>query len=171
MQAALHAAVADQAPSTAVQRSPEGPLAGRDVPAPGPSASRTKTYRPELLRAVHYEATRAWPRPATGAGPDPGRKRFKNTPLSTAGARGYMQVMRSDEADRQPETNLFHIRTNLRFGCTILRHYLDIEKGDLFRALDRYNGSLGRAEYPNLVRGAWERNWGYPSRSGLAQNP
>ena len=62
------------------------------------------------------------------------------------------------------------MRTNLRFGCTILRHYLDIEKGDLFRALGRYNGSLGRAEYPNLVRAAWERNWSYPDSLRLAQN-
>jgi soluble lytic murein transglycosylase-like protein len=56
-------------------------------------------------------------------------------------------------------SNLFHLRTNLRFGCTILRYYLDIEKGDLYRALGRYNGSLGRPEYPNLVRAAWEGRW------------
>ena len=68
------------------------------------------------------------------------------------------------------DDNLFHLRTNLRYGCTILRHYLDIEKGDLFRALGRYNGSLGKAEYPNLVRAAWERNWSYPASLRLAQN-
>ena len=62
------------------------------------------------------------------------------------------------------DSNLFHLRTNLRFGCTILRHYLDIERGDLFRALGRYNGSLGRAEYPNLVRGAWYGQWLYTSQ-------
>ena len=61
------------------------------------------------------------------------------------------------------EDNLFHLRTNLRYGCTILRHYLDIEHGDLFRALGRYNGSLGQAEYPNLVRGAWLQ-WAYDKR-------
>ncbi|MGZ8210244.1 MAG: lytic transglycosylase domain-containing protein, partial [Burkholderiales bacterium] len=61
--------------------------------------------------------------------------------------------------------NLFHLRTNLRFGCVILRHYLDIEKGDLFRALGRYNGSLGRAAYPNVVLQAWQGRWTYPVRA------
>ncbi len=60
------------------------------------------------------------------------------------------------------DQNLFHLRINLRYGCTILRYYLDIEKGDLYRALGRYNGSLGRPEYPNLVVGAWKRHWAYP---------
>ena len=63
-----------------------------------------------------------------------------------------------------PGTNLFHLRTNLRYGCTILRHYLDIERGDLYRALGRYNGSLGRPEYPNAVRANWERHWQYEPR-------
>jgi soluble lytic murein transglycosylase-like protein len=58
--------------------------------------------------------------------------------------------------DRDP-AKLFDMRANLRYGCTILRHYLDIERGNLFRALGRYNGSLGRPEYPNLVLGAWKR--------------
>ncbi len=61
----------------------------------------------------------------------------------------------------RPDDNLFHLRTNLRYGCTILRHYLDIERGDLYRALGRYNGSLGKPEYPNMVRASWERNWGW----------
>jgi soluble lytic murein transglycosylase-like protein len=60
--------------------------------------------------------------------------------------------------------DLFHLRTNLRYGCTILRYYLDMEKGSLYRALGRYNGSLGRPEYPNLVRTAWQRHWGLPPR-------
>jgi soluble lytic murein transglycosylase-like protein len=59
--------------------------------------------------------------------------------------------------------NLFHLRTNLRYGCVILRHYVDMEKGDLYRALGRYNGSLGRPEYPNMVENAWRRNWSYPA--------
>ena len=57
------------------------------------------------------------------------------------------------------EHNLFHLRTNLRYGCVILRHYLDIENGDVFRALGRYNGSLGRPEYPNAVMATMTRNW------------
>ena len=93
---------------------------------------------------------------------------FKKYAVSTAGARGFMQVMpfwvklvgRSDD-------NLFHLRTNLRYGCTILRHYLDIERGDLYRALGRYNGSLGQPGYPNMVRAAWDQQWSY-TRSKLA---
>jgi soluble lytic murein transglycosylase-like protein len=78
---------------------------------------------------------------------------FRKYAISTAGARGYMQVMPfwakvigDGDAGR-----LFHMQTNLRFGCVILRHYLDIEKGDLYLALGRYNGSRGRPEYPNAV--------------------
>ncbi len=56
-------------------------------------------------------------------------------------------------------------RINLRYGCTILRHYLDIEKGDLYRALGRYNGSLGRPEYPNMVRAAWEKQWAWAAQT------
>jgi soluble lytic murein transglycosylase-like protein len=78
------------------------------------------------------------------------------------GARGYMQVMPFWVTSiGNPEHNLFHLRLNLRYGCTILRHYLDIEHGDLYRALGRYNGSLGQPQYPNLVVGAWRRNWDY----------
>jgi soluble lytic murein transglycosylase-like protein len=57
--------------------------------------------------------------------------------------------------------DLFHLRTNLRYGCTILRHYLDIEHGSLFRALGRYNGSLGQAWYPEMVLRAWQGHWQY----------
>jgi soluble lytic murein transglycosylase-like protein len=69
-----------------------------------------------------------------------------------------------------PDHNLFQLRTNLRYGALILRHYIDIERGDLFRALGRYNGSLGRAEYPNLVVGAWKRYWDYTPRTKSADN-
>ena len=61
----------------------------------------------------------------------------------------------------QPNHNLFPLRTNLAYGCAILRHYLDMERGDYFRALGRYNGTLGRPEYPNLVLGAWKGRWKY----------
>jgi len=78
------------------------------------------------------------------------------------GARGYTQVMPFwVKAIGNPDHNLFQLRTNLRYGALILRHYIDIERGDLFRALGRYNGSLGRPEYPNLVVGAWKRHWDY----------
>jgi soluble lytic murein transglycosylase-like protein len=67
----------------------------------------------------------------------------------------------------RPDDNLVHLRTNLRYGCTILRHYLDIEKGDLYRALGRYNGSTGRPEYPNAVRAAWHGRWVYRRQISL----
>ena len=67
------------------------------------------------------------------------------------------------------DDNLFYLRTNLRYGCTILRHYLDLEQGDLYRAPGRYNGSLGHADYPRAVEHAWKKSWDFPFRpSGLA---
>jgi len=172
VQAALHTAVADQAPlDTSFQRSPERARWLAEMSQRLARRIPDETYRSELLRAVHYEATRAGLDPQLVLGLIQVESGFKKYALSTAGARGYMQVMPFwTRLIGTPDSNLFHMRTNLRFGCTILRHYLDIEKGDLFRALGRYNGSLGRAEYPNLVRAAWERNWSYDSIR-LAQNP
>lgn len=121
-------------------------------------------YRMDFLRTVHYEATRAGLDPQLVLGLIQVESGFKKYAVSSAGARGFMQVMpfwvRSIGTADQ---NLFHLRINLRYGCTILRYYLDIEKGDLYRALGRYNGSLGRPEYPNLVLGAWKRHWAYPT--------
>ncbi len=116
--------------------------------------------RLDFLKTVHYEATRAGLDPELVLGLIEVESGFKKYAVSSAGARGYMQVMPfwTKEIGTN-EHNLFHIRINLRYGCTILRHYLDLEKGDLFRALGRYNGSLGRAEYPNLVRAAWHNHW------------
>ncbi len=172
VQAALHVAVADQAPLDAsFQRSPERARWLAEMSQRLARRIPDETSRSELLRAVHYEATRAGLDPQLVLGLIQVESGFKKYALSTAGARGYMQVMPFwTRLIGNQESNLFHMRTNLRFGCTILRHYLDIEKGDLFRALGRYNGSLGRAEYPNLVRGAWERNWSYTTIR-LAQNP
>lgn len=118
--------------------------------------------RVEFLRTLHYEATRAGLDPQLVLGLTQVESGFRKYAISVASARGYMQVMPFwlKELGR-PGDNLFDMRTNLRFGCTILRHYLDIEKGNLFRALGRYNGSLGRAEYPNLVIGAWRAYWSY----------
>jgi soluble lytic murein transglycosylase-like protein len=87
---------------------------------------------------------------------------FRKYAVSRAGARGYMQVMPFwTRLLGRPSDDLFHLRTNLRYGCVILRHYLDMENGDYFRALGRYNGTLGRAEYPNLVFAAWHGHWKY----------
>jgi soluble lytic murein transglycosylase-like protein len=123
-------------------------------------------FRHDFLSTVHYEATRAGLDPQLVLGLIEVESGFKKYAVSRVGARGYMQVMpfwvKEIGATGQ---NLFHLRVNLRYGCTILRHYLDIEKGDLYRALGRYNGSLGRPEYPNLVRAAWHNNWSLPRRT------
>ena len=118
--------------------------------------------RLELLRTVHYEATRARLDPQLVLGVIEVESGFRKYAVSRAGARGYMQVMPFwVKMIGQPSHNLFHLRTNLAYGCAILRHYLDIEKGDYYRALGRYNGSLGKPEYPNLVLTAWRGRWKY----------
>jgi soluble lytic murein transglycosylase-like protein len=121
------------------------------------------TLREEFLVTVHYEAKRAGLDPQLVLGLIQVESAFRKYAVSVAGARGLMQVMpfwvRTIGTD---ESNLFHLRTNLRFGCVILRHYIDMEQGNLFRALGRYNGSLGRPEYPNMVLAAW-RQWDYTS--------
>jgi soluble lytic murein transglycosylase-like protein len=117
------------------------------------------TTRVELLKTVHYEATRAGLDPQLVLGLIQVESGFKKYAVSSVGARGLMQVMPFwVKVIGDKDHNLFHLRTNLRYGCTILRHYLDIENGNLFRALGRYNGSLGRPEYPNMVAAAW-RTW------------
>ncbi len=122
--------------------------------------------RNEFLGTVHYEATRAGLDPQLVLGLIEVESGFKKYAVSGVGARGYMQVMPFWlKAIGTSEHNLFHPRTNLRYGCTILRHYLDIEKGSLYRALGRYNGSLGRPEYPNLVRAAWRKHWSLPQHT------
>jgi soluble lytic murein transglycosylase-like protein len=118
--------------------------------------------RLELLRTVHYEAARARLDPQLVLGVIEVESGFRKYAVSSAGARGYMQVMPFwVKLVGRPEHNLFHLRTNLAYGCAILRYYLDIEKGDYFRALGRYNGTLGQAQYPNLVLGAWRGRWKY----------
>ncbi|MDT3668711.1 MAG: transglycosylase SLT domain-containing protein [Aromatoleum sp.] len=163
VRAALHAAVSDAG-------APELPIADATERA-GWLAEMSRrlekripdrNYREELLTAVHYEATRAGLDPQLVLGLIQVESAFRKYAVSSAGARGFMQVMPFwIKTIGLPADNLFHLRTNLRYGCTILRHYLDVEKGDLFRALGRYNGSLGRPEYPNLVRAAWEKHWGW----------
>lgn len=125
----------------------------------------SQEYRLDLLRSVHYEATRAGLDPQLVLGLIHVESGFRKYAVSSAGARGYMQVMPFWlRLLGRPEDSLFDLRTNLRYGCTIMRHYLDIEKGDLYRALGRYNGSLGKPEYPNMVRGAWEKQWAWGPR-------
>jgi soluble lytic murein transglycosylase-like protein len=126
-----------------------------------------RALRVELLKTVHYEATRAGLDPQLVLGIIQVESAFRKYAVSRAGARGYMQVMPFwVKLIGRPRDNLFHLRTNLRYGCVILRHYLDIEKGNYFRALGRYNGSLGQAEYPNLVMQVWKSTWGYDGPIG-----
>lgn len=122
--------------------------------------------RREFLSTVHYEAVRAGLDPHLVLSLIQVESGFNKYAVSRVGARGYMQVMPFwVKLIGTREDNLFLLRTNLRYGCSILRHYLDVEKGNLYRALGRYNGSLGQAEYPNLVKTAWHKNWTAPIRT------
>ncbi len=119
--------------------------------------------REEFLVTVHYEATRAGLSPQMVLGLIEVESNFKKYAVSNAGARGYMQVMPFwTQLANRAQDNLFHVRINLRYGCWILKHYLDMENGDLFRVLGRYNGSLGETDYPNRVLRACIRHWKYP---------
>jgi soluble lytic murein transglycosylase-like protein len=124
------------------------------------------TGRHSFLRTVHYEATRAGLDPQLVLAVIQVESNFHKYAVSTSGARGYMQVMPFwIGLIGSEEHNLFHLRTNLRYGCLILRHYLDMERGNLTRALERYNGSLGQSWYPDLVQKAWTSAWRYTSPS------
>ncbi|SDY45305.1 lytic transglycosylase domain-containing protein [Nitrosomonas sp. Nm58] len=127
--------------------------------------------REDFLTTVHYEATRAGLDPQLVLSIIHVESGFRKYAISTAGARGYMQIMPFwVDTIGSKDHNLFHLRVNLRYGCTILRHYLDIEKGDYFRTLGRYNGSLGQATYPELVFNAWNKYWRHPATQEVAQH-
>jgi len=114
----------------------------------------------ELLEMVRYEALRAGLEPRLVLAVIDVESGFRKYAVSTAGARGYMQVMPFWVREiGMPGQNLFHARTNLRYGCVILRHYLQVENGNLSNALGRYNGSLGRPEYPQRVLRAMDARW------------
>lgn len=117
-------------------------------------------YRMDMLRLIHEEATRAKLQPELVLSVIHIESLFDTYALSHAGARGLMQVMPfwKKELGRE-EDNLFDMPTNLRYGCTILAHYIKREKGNLTRALARYNGSLGKTWYPEKVFLAWEKHW------------
>jgi soluble lytic murein transglycosylase-like protein len=161
VQSAMAAAIADQSP-------PEPQFDSVNQKVEWLSAMSDKLprrHKPEysqridFLKTVRYEAQRAGLQPELMLGLIEVESYFRRYAISSAGARGYTQVMpfwTNVIGNRDPAT-LFEMRTNIRYGCVILRHYLDIEKGNLFRALGRYNGSLGKAEYPNLVLRAWKK--------------
>ncbi|MEN9560144.1 MAG: hypothetical protein RLZZ502_1355 [Pseudomonadota bacterium] len=116
----------------------------------------------EFLTTVHYEASRAGLDPQLVLAVIQHESAFRKYAVSTVGARGYMQVMPFwTGVIGKTEHNLFHLRTNIRYGCVILRHYLDRENGNLQRALARYNGSLGRTEYSDAVLSLLRNRWNY----------
>lgn len=127
--------------------------------------------RTDFLRTLDYETARAGLDRQMVLGLVQVESNFRKYAISSAGARGYMQVMPfwTGLIGDGDERKLFDMRTNLRYGCVILRHYLDIENGNLFLALGRYNGSRGRSEYPNAVLAAWKRNWSYQPRSSVTR--
>ena len=119
-------------------------------------------YRIELLKTVHYEAKRAGLAPEIVLSVIHVESNFNPYAISSAGARGLMQVMPFWLKEiGKPGDSLFRMQTNLRFGCTILKFYLDKEKGNLVHALARYNGSRGQRWYPARVYQALNKQW-YP---------
>jgi len=173
VQAGLHRSVADQAsPRLAFAAAEDGTVwlteMSKRLAIHVPDADE----RDNLLTTVHYEATRAGLDPQLVLGVIQVESGFRKYAVSKARARGYMQVMPfwvnliGESGD-----NLFKLRTNLRYGCTILRHYLKIERGDTFRALGRYNGSLGNSRYPNAVLRAWSGKWQYKAGDRVIATP
>jgi soluble lytic murein transglycosylase-like protein len=161
---ALSSAIANQAPPVPEFTSLEARLAY--LRWLGAMSERLKKKKPEwqvrkeFLQTVWYESRRAGLDTALVLGLIQVESNFRKHAISSVGARGYMQVMPfwTRVIGDGDASKLFHMQTNLRFGCVILRHYLDREKGDLFMTLGRYNGSRGKAEYPNAVLGA-RKNW------------
>lgn len=119
--------------------------------------------RLEFLRTTWYEAKRAGLDPAMVLALIQVESAFRKYAVSSVGAHGYMQVMPfwTRVIGDGERSKLFHMQTNLRYGCSILRMYIDMERGNLYLALGRYNGSRGRPEYPNAVLAAWKK-WEYP---------
>ena len=166
VRSALSAAIANSAPPKPVFAGLDNRLAY--LKWLGEMSNRLRRRKPdhvtrvEFLETLWYESLRAGLEPSLVLGLVQVESGFRKYAISIAGARGYMQVMPFWTrliGDGDPG-KLFHMQTNLRFGCVILRHYLDIERGDLFLALGRYNGSRGKAPYPNAVFGA-RKAWEY----------
>ena len=127
------------------------------------SKKRDFNTRKEFLQTVWYESKRAGLDTALVLGLTQVESNFRKYAVSPVGARGYMQIMPFwmrviGGSEKSDPGKLFHMQTNIRFGCVILRHYLDRERGDLFMGLGRYNGSRGKAAYPDAVLGA-KKKW------------
>jgi soluble lytic murein transglycosylase-like protein len=164
VQATMSKAISDQAVETRLTDTPTAKAWLAEMSRRLAKHLPDPEYRDDLLATIYYEAKRAGLDPEMVMGLIEVESGFHKYAVSSAGARGFMQVMPFwVQQIGTAEQDLFHLRTNLRYGCTILRHYLDIEQGDLFRALGRYNGSLGQAQYPNMVLAAWKNHWVYES--------
>jgi soluble lytic murein transglycosylase-like protein len=163
---ALSAAIANHAPPIPEFADTESRL--RYLRWLGAMSERLKKAKPEwnvrkeFLQTVWYESRRAGLDTALVLGLIQVESNFRKYAVSGVGARGYMQVMPfwTRQIGDGDAGKLFHMQTNLRFGCVILRHYLDREHGDLFMALGRYNGTRGKSQYPNAVL-ASRRQWEY----------
>ncbi len=171
VRSALSAAVSDDAPPVPEFADTESRL--RYLRWLGNASGRLRKQKPdwnvrrEFLQTLWYESRRAGLDPALVLGLVQVESNFRKFAVSSTGARGYMQVMpfwTRVLADGD-SGKLFHLQTNLRFGCVILRHYLDREKGDLFLALGRYNGSRGQSPYPQAVLAA-KRRWEFRGDAG-----
>ena len=161
---ALTSAIANHAPPVPEFKDTESQL--KYLHWLGAMSERLKKKKPEwqirkeFLQAVWYESKRAGLDVTLVLGLIQVESNFRKFAVSSVGARGYMQVMPfwTRVIGDGDASKLFHMQTNLRFGCVILRHYLGREKGDVFMGLGRYNGSRGKAPYPDAVRGAM-KNW------------
>ena len=166
VRSALSSAIANRAPPIPEFSDVESRL--RFLRWLGATSQRLKKKEPEwnvrkeFLQTVWYESRRAGLETSLVLGLIQVESNFRKYAVSAVGARGYMQVMPfwARQIGDGDAGRLFHMQTNLRFGCVILRHYLDRERGDLFMALGRYNGSRGKARYPNAVL-ANRRQWEY----------
>ena len=121
---------------------------------------KDKAFRVEFLRVLHREARKHDLPPEMVLAVIQIESAFKPYALSVVGAQGYMQIMPFWRKEiGRPDDNLMDFKTNLRYGCAILAHYLKREKGNWTRALARYNGSLGKTWYPEKVMNAWQKRW------------
>ena len=170
MRSALTAAIGSLAPPEPVFASTDARIAYlRWLTQMSERLQRRKTeweVRRDFLQTVWYESKRAGLDVSLVLGLIQVESAFRKYAISVVGARGYMQVMpfwTRAIGDSDPG-KLFHLQTNLRYGCVILRHYLDRERGDLFMALGRYNGSRGLSKYPDAVFAA-QRHWTYQAEA------
>jgi soluble lytic murein transglycosylase-like protein len=121
---------------------------------------KNANQRLELLSLIHSEARRADLAPEIVLALIEVESGFNSYAVSSAGAQGIMQVMPFWKTQiGRPQDNLINTQTNLRYGCTILKHYLDLEQGRLAEALARYNGSYGQTWYAERVLDAWAERW------------